>query len=245
MKYAIVSDIHGNLEALETALKEIEREEVKYIFSAGDIVGYGANPEECIEMLRSKGIPSVIGNHDYAVNNVPEEELFNSYARLAIQWTRNTLSKKAKNFLSSLPFSVVKNDFTLFHGTLDKEGPFNYILMPADSELSFQNLTTRVGFFGHSHVAGCFIMGENGIISYRSGIIDCEIAIEEGNKYLINVGSVGQPRDGNPNGAFAIFDTDKRIVLIKRFAYNIVKTSKKIVDAGLPRFLAERLFEGV
>ena len=245
MKYAIISDIHGNLEALETALKEIKKEGVKYIFSAGDIVGYGANPEECIKLIRTKGIPSVMGNHDYAVNNVSEEELFNSYARLAIQWTRNTLSEDAKNFLSSLPFSIVKDDFTLFHGTLDEESPFNYILMPADSELSFQNLTTQVGFFGHSHVAGCFIKGENGIISYRSGIIDCEISIEEGNKYLINVGSVGQPRDGNPNGAFAIFDTDRQIVRIKRFAYDIEKASKKIIDAGLPRFLAERLFEGV
>ncbi len=245
MKYAIISDIHGNLEALETALKEIEKEGIKYIFSAGDIVGYGADPEKCIELIRSRGISSVMGNHDYAVNNTSEEELFNSYARLAIQWTRNTISEDAKNFLSSLPFSVVKDDFTLFHGALDEESPFNYILMPADSELSFQNLTTQVGFFGHSHVAGCFIKSENGIISYRSGIIDCEISIEEGNKYLINVGSVGQPRDGNPNGAFAIFDTDKRIVRIKRFAYDIEKASKKIIDAGLPRFLAERLFEGV
>ncbi len=245
MKYAIISDIHGNLEALGVALKEIKNEGVKYIFSAGDIVGYGANPEECIKLIRTKGISSVIGNHDYAINNVSEEELFNSYARLAIQWTRDILSEDAKNFLNSLPFSLIEEDVTVFHGTLDEESPFNYILMPIDSELSFQNLTTQVGFFGHSHVAGCFVMNENGIISYRSGIIDCEISIKEGNRYLINVGSVGQPRDGNPNGAFAIFDTDRRTVHIKRFAYDIEETSKKIIDAGLPRFLAERLFEGV
>jgi predicted phosphodiesterase len=245
MKYAIISDIHGNLEAFQAALNEIEKAGIKYIFSAGDIVGYGPDPEECIKIIRSRGISSVMGNHDYAVNEVSEEELFNAYARLAIRWTREKLSEEDKTFLKSLPFSLVKDEFTIFHGTLDPEEPFNYILMSDDAELSFKNMKTWVGFFGHSHSAGCFIKDSNGIISYRSGIIDCTIELDPENKYLINVGSVGQPRDGNPNGAFAIFDTDEKTVSIKRFAYDIDKTAKKIIDSGLPRFLAERLYEGV
>ena len=245
MRYGIIADVHGNYEALKKALEVLSNENAEFIYSAGDIVGYGAEPEECVREIRKYAIQSVMGNHDFAVNSIEEEEQFNAYARLAIQWTRSKLSINSRNFLKGLPFFIENGSFTIFHGTLDAEEMFNYILMPEDATLSFKNMKTKIGFFGHSHIAGYFTLNENGLINYRSAYSDCSIILEKENKYLVNVGSVGQPRDGNPMGALAIYDTENSKVEIKRFEYDIEVAAQKIIEAGLPRFLAERLYSGV
>ncbi len=245
MKIAFISDVHGNLTSLNEALKQIKKSGVDLIYSAGDIVGYGPNPEECVKTFLEYNIQSVFGNHDYAVSHPEIDFRFNAYAKLAVQWTREHLSESSKTYLKDLPMFIEEKELTVFHGSLDKESPFSYILMPADAEISFSNMRTQIGFFGHSHVAGCFIKRESGIIDYIPGISGCVLNIHENEKYLINVGSVGQPRDGNPLGSFCIFDTDKKLVEIKRYQYDIDKVYKLIVDSGLPRFLGERLYSGV
>ncbi len=245
MKIGIISDIHGNFVALKEALNLIRSKSVDLIYSAGDIVGYGPHPEECVKLITANAIESVSGNHDYAVNHPEEEDLFNAYARLAIQWTRKKLSVGSKEFLKSLPLFLTKEDFVIFHGTLDRENPFNYILLPDDAELSFLNLERQIGFFGHSHIPGCFIKELHGIITYMPGFSGCKISIEKDKKYLINVGSVGQPRDGNPMGSFSIFNTEERSVEIVRFPYDIDAVYSDVVKEGLPRFLVERLYSGV
>ncbi len=245
MKIGFISDVHGNLVALSEAIKQLKEERVEFIYSSGDIVGYGPDPEQCIEIFKKNNIQSVYGNHDYAVNHPEIDARFNAYARLAVQWTRDHLSSSAKSYLKSLPLFLEKALFTLFHGSLDKQSPFSYILMPADAELSFQNLKTRVGFFGHSHIPGCFIEENNGIINYISGISGCAVHLKETSKYLINVGSVGQPRDGNPAGSFCIFDSEEKSIRIKRFTYDIDTVYSRIVESGLPQFLGERLYSGV
>lgn len=245
MRYAIVSDIHSNLEALNSAVEIIDKMNIDAIFSCGDIVGYGPNPEECVNIIKKLSVDSVVGNHDYAVNHREEEELFNTYARLAIQWTRKALSLESQRFLKNLPLSIEHKDFTIFHGSLDKYNPFYYILSPEDTSVSFKNLKTHIGFFGHSHIAGYFVKSKGNRITYFPCILGCKIHLKPDEKYLINVGSIGQPRDGNPEGAFAIYDAEKQTVEIIRFAYNIETTYNKIVQIGLPRFLGERLFNGV
>ncbi len=245
MRYAIVSDIHSNLEAMNSAVKIIDGMNINAIFSCGDIVGYGPNPEECIALIKGLSASSVAGNHDYAVNHREEEELFNAYARLAIQWTRKVISLESQLFLKNLPFFMEHKDFTIFHGSLDKNNPFDYTLTPQDASLSFRSLKTRIGFFGHSHIAGYFAESKRNGINYFPCISGCKINLQTDKKYIINVGSIGQPRDGNPEGAFAVYDVTKQTVEIIRFTYDMETTYKKIIQAGLPRFLGERLFSGV
>ncbi len=245
MKFGFISDVHGNYDALKVALEILNERSVDFIYSAGDIVGYGPEPEKCVLELRKHSIQSVMGNHDFAVSNLEEESKFNAYAQLAIQWTRDKISEDTRNFLKCLPFSMEGKDFTIFHGSLGKQSSFDYIIVPEDAILSFNNMNTKIGFFGHSHIAGCFIRDKNGFINFRPAYVSCTLKLKEENRYLINVGSVGQPRDGNSMGSLAIFDTTEKNIDIVRFTYDVNAVYKKIVDAQLPRFLGERLFNGV
>jgi predicted phosphodiesterase len=244
MRYGLVSDIHGNFEAFSKALSLIEKAQVDNILGAGDIVGYGPDPSQCIHLVKEYEIKSVLGNHDCAVNNDEEASLFNTYAREAIEWERNNLSYEDLNFLKNLPLTLKENGFIIFHGLLDSVSPFTYILSDYEAWRSFNNMNVNIGFFGHTHIPGAYIMDEKGTIKFISGVKGLRIILEEGKRYLINVGSVGQPRDGNPQGAYTIFDSEKNTVEIHRFFYDIEKTYKKIISAGLPPFLGERLFIG-
>jgi predicted phosphodiesterase len=245
MKYGIISDVHSNLEALDTAISKMKNKGVESIICCGDIVGYGPDPEECITIFKELPIHSVIGNHDYAINCINGEQSFNTYARLAIRWTRKKLSKNSKTFLKNLPFFTEQENFTIFHGTLDEKNPFKYLITAQDAVKNFKNIKTHIGFFGHSHVAGYFMQTENKKINYYSCIEDCKLTLQKDNQYLINVGSVGQPRDGNPEAAFAIYDTSDNTIEIVRFQYDIEAVYKKIIKARLPNFLGDRLFSGV
>ncbi len=245
MKYGIISDIHSNVEALNAAISKMEDKGVESIICCGDIVGYGPDPEECITIFKELPIHSVIGNHDYAINCINEEQSFNTYARLAIRWTRKKLSKNSKTFLKNLPFFSEQENFTIFHGTFDEKNPFKYLITAQDAVKNFTDIKTKIGFFGHSHVAGYFIQTKNKKINYYSCIEGCKLTLQKDNQYLINVGSVGQPRDGNPEAAFAIYDTSGNTIEIVRFQYDIESVYKKIIKAHLPNFLGDRLFSGV
>jgi len=245
MRYAFVSDIHSNFEAFTKALSLIEKANVDKIIGAGDIVGYGSDPENCIKLVRSHLIESVAGNHDYAVNNDEEKNLFNPYAKEAINWTRGVLSQEDLGFLGSLKMTIEEEAFIVFHGFLDSLSPFTYILSDYEAWRSFNNMSVDIGFYGHTHIAGAYIMEDSGNIKFVSGVKGFDINLEETKRYLINVGSVGQPRDGNPNGAYAIFDSGTNRVEIHRFSYDIETTYQKIIKAGLPAFLGERLFSGI
>lgn len=244
MKIGIVSDIHSNLEAFTKALSLLSTFNIEKIYSCGDIVGYGPNPSECISLMQENKIISVKGNHDHTILSEHEEELFNSYARLAIQWTRKVLSKEEKIFLGALPLFLEADGFTFFHGMYQKSSPFRYTISDYDAWLSLKDLNTQIGFFGHSHIAGIYAMRSDGSVYFIPATRGLKLALDKNEKYIINIGSVGQPRDGNPDGAYGIFDTENNTVEIKRFSYNIEKTYKKIIEAGLPAFLGERLFIG-
>ncbi len=240
MKYAIISDIHSNLEAFYKVIEAVKEEKVnKYLF-VGDIVGYGANPSECIAELKKLDCIAVAGNHDWGTVELTSIENFNSYAQEAIKWTIEKLHKKDKEFLKSLTLVQKIDDITLVHSTLEQPEKWEYIRSTFQAHKSIDLQETTIVFAGHSHVPITFweTAGIKGPTRFTK---EETIKIQDGYKYFINVGSVGQPRDGNPKSSYAIYDKENKVVEIKRVEYDIKKTQEKIFDAGLPRSLGERL----
>ena len=239
MRYGVLSDIHGNLEALRAVLDALREEDVDSYVCLGDIVGYGANPRECLELIRRLDPATVAGNHDYGVAGLTEISYFNSDAREAVLWTQNQLEEKDKKFLAELEPVHNFPGFTIVHATLKAPEEWNYILSTYEAHQNFQLLTTCLLFVGHSHVP--IIFEKNAGCRYYTRET---VNLEEGRKYIINVGSVGQPRDGDPRASFALYDTESQVVRVRRVEYNITGAMKKIVESGLPEKLAWRLSLG-
>lgn len=240
MRYGIYSDIHANLEALQAVFARLEQEKVDQYICLGDIVGYGANPKECIQMVLEKKSLVIAGNHDYAVAGKLNLEFFNHFAREAAIWTRKQLNNEEKQFLANLDLvQVVQDVLTIVHGTLNFPEMFDYIQTSYDAHLSLELLETPVCFFGHSHVPVTFLQGPTVSFSMEE-----EITIEKNRKTLINVGSVGQPRDENPMASCAVYDSELGNVTIHRVEYDIEGAIEKIINAGLPEILGERLRYG-
>jgi len=241
LRYGIFSDIHSNLEALDAVIGAYRKEKIDKYLCAGDVVGYAANPKECIEKIRTLAMITVAGNHDWASVNLFSTDYFNPLAKEAVYWTTCNLDEQGRYFLEVLPLVYKNEDLTLVHGTLDGPGDFDYMTDGYIASKTFELLETDICFVGHTHVPGVFIKSKNSHIEYREG---SNIDIKEENKYIINVGSVGQPRDGNPQAAYCIYDTEKKNVQIQRISYDIQATRKKIIAEGLPGFLGERLLVG-
>lgn len=240
MRVAVLGDIHGNFDALSAVLSEIDSEGIEAIFCVGDIVGYGAEPSECLAEVRGREIPTVAGNHDYAVVGHVSHEYFNPEAGETVLWTLSVLSDDDKAFLSDLPLVFEHEDFSLVHSTLVNPGSFDYILTVADAAASFDALRKRCAFFGHSHIAGAFFREDKTVVPVE----EAQFTLPTDGKALVNVGSVGQPRDGNPAAAYAVCDPESGLVEIRRVPYDVDTASRKIVEAGLPRVNAYRLFLG-
>lgn len=242
MRYALFGDIHGNLEALETVMAEYDREGIDEYICLGDIVGYGANPRQCLDIVREKCASGLVvaGNHDHAICGKLNIDFFNSYARQAVLWTREQLEQSDIDYLHALEL-VKKLDpaLTVVHGTLNFPEMFDYITTSYDAHLTLELLETPVCFLGHSHVPVTFFSGPTVTFSMES-----EVEIRPDRKTLVNIGSVGQPRDENPKASYAIYDTDQQKVWVKRIDYDIEKAGAKIIAAGLPEILAERLKYG-
>ncbi len=240
MRYAIFYDIHSNLEAFERVLSAYEVENIDKYLCVGDIVGYGANPKECIKIIQDRKIATIAGNHDWASIGKFSIEYFNPYAKDAVLWTQKIIDTCEIDFLNSLDLICREDDFCLVHGTLLKPGDFDYMFDLKDAENSFNILDSSICFVGHTHVSGVFIKdGEN--ISYsRKNTIN----IHPQRKYIINVGSIGQPRDGDSRASFCIYDNKEKAIQIKRTEYDIKSTQTKIINAGLPLPLAMRLSLG-
>jgi len=241
MRYGIFSDIHANLEALESVLAAYQDQNIDCYLCGGDIVGYAADPNQCCQLVEQHAQNSVAGNHDYGCIGAVSMDYFNQVAKEAVIWTKSHLDKKNSSYLKSLPLVFKNKDLTLAHATLDEPGDFNYLFDGFTAWKNFRIQDTPVCFVGHTHVPGVFVYKNKKDIEYLK---QDEIVISKRNRYIVNVGSVGQPRDGNPLACYCIYDSTKARVLIKRAKYNIKKAKKKIIQAGLPRFLAERLGAG-
>ena len=245
MRYAVLSDIHGNLPALERVLEEIGRAGVEGILCLGDVVGYGAFPNECCEKLRELGATVVRGNHDEAAVRPGKEMWFTAAARACILWTREVLTEENKLFLANLKPRLRVDDMTMCHGSyLD---PDFYTTTPREAMLTFRVLDTPVCLYGHTHYAEWFEYrpGEDDLPMEFPATQGGEVEMREGVLYMINPGAVGQPRDGNPRAAFGIIDLDARRFEFHRVEYDIRRAQNAIIEAGLPQAMAARLGAGI
>ena len=241
MRYGIFSDIHSNLEALNAVLAAYKDEAVDTYLCIGDLVGYAANPKECIEKVKAITGVIVAGNHDWAAADLFGLNYFSPLAKEAIIWTKGNLGKEQRYFLGSLKLVYRNEDLALVHATLDNPGEFEYMDDEYMAGKSFELMQENICFTGHTHVVGVFIQDRAGRIHYHE---DDSADIDPENKYIINVGSVGQPRDLNPKAAYSIYDTEKKNVRIKRVDYDIRTAKNKIDAAGLPEVLGQRLLKG-
>ncbi|MBU0633779.1 MAG: metallophosphatase family protein [Candidatus Omnitrophica bacterium] len=240
MRYAIFSDIHGNLEALHAVFKAYKDERIDKFICLGDIVGYGANPNECVTYVRSTDSACVAGNHDCAAVDINRAGAFNNNAYQAILWTAGQLEEKAKIYLKGLKLVYEDKEVICLHGTLDAPGNFDYMFSIEDAVLTFKRMKKSICFVGHTHIPMIFYS-----LGTKTGIIEQpQVMLSRAAKYICNVGSIGQPRDRHADAAYCVYDAGKKLVEIKRIAYNISQTQEKIIRAGLPEFLANRLEKG-
>jgi predicted phosphodiesterase len=239
MKFAIIADIHGNLEALRVVLEDIKQQKCTHYACLGDVVGYNANPKECLDIVRAMNIPCVKGNHDEYCSTDGPLEGFNPAAAEAVRWTRRQLTEDDKHWLNELKYWRIIINFTLVHATLDGPQRWGYVFEKLAAAASFTYQNTAVCFFGHTHVPVAFIRDS----MVRGGTYS-KFKIEPGKKYFVNVGAVGQPRDNNPKAAYVVYDVDEGTIELRRLDYDIPAAQKKILDAGLPPRLAERLAFG-
>lgn len=246
MRIGILGDIHSNLEALTNVIEAMRSERVDHWVQVGDIVGYGPDPRPCLDLVQAQHCTVCMGNHDAAVVGHLDTDYFNAYARIAIEWTRAQLRTQDVDFLRGLPLVVKHHEYTLVHGTLHMPELFGYVLTQVEAKESMRLQETRMSFVGHSHVPAVYIQ-RNGNENDLEVVYDSELELDLGDatKVLMNVGSVGQPRDEDPRAAYALYDTDRKTIAIRRVSYDIRTTQTKIRAAGLPDVLADRLALGV
>ncbi len=247
MKYGVISDIHGNLVALEAVLEELKSFEVDRFICPGDVVGYGPNPAECITRVRNLDAVVVLGNHDAAVCAEMDIGWFNPFAREAIIWTRDQLSENDIKWLKMLPLTYDFDQYIVVHSSLAEPQAFHYIQSTSDAKICFEHMDSlRACIIGHSHVAEVYVREEGKSAIQRIAMQDGgELRLECDYRYILNCGSVGQPRDGNPYAACALFDTDTMVFQIRRVPYDIREVQLRMRKVGLPDILIERLEYGV
>ena len=246
MRYLILSDIHSNDEALAAVLARVRRKRFDRVVVLGDFVGYGANPNHVIDRIRRLKRPRVMirGNHDKVVAGLDPGDLFNPIALAAARWTTGKLTPQNRKFLEALPVgpATVDGGFLICHGSPRDEDA--YIFSDRDAFLNFREHDASVCFFGHSHIPSVFTLEPHGI---RVEVVVGErvrLKLHRDRRYLVNPGSVGQPRDRNPAAAYAIYDSSARVVHFDRVPYDAGKAREKIHRAGLPQMLGDRLLVG-
>lgn len=240
MRIAVISDIHSNLLALEAVIHEIEQLWVDKIICLGDIVGYGPAPNECVNLIRQKAEICLMGNHDWAVLGRENLAYFNTFAREAVLWSQKHISSATEVYLRQLEFEHKEENCTFVHSAPFEPHAWTYVLNKNDAQFQFDFLQTQICFVGHTHVAGIF--------SKRSEIVNFNIEesinLEDDAKYIINVGSVGQPRDFDPRASFGIIDTEDKFFEFRRVIYDIESTQFTMEKVGLPQYLIDRLAYG-
>ena len=241
MKWALLSDVHGNLEAFQAVVQDLRGQGAEQIAFLGDAVGYGADPNECLELLRELTEWVVAGNHDYGAVELTDIETFNPAAQAAILWTREKLFMENIAYLRRLPLTRQREGITFVHATPNEPGQWNYIFTFPEAEEGFWAMTGDLAFVGHSHRPMILAQGSD----KKMEVLNHEEAtLKEEIRYIINAGSVGQPRDGNPLAAYGLYDDVARKFMLRRVPYDIQAAQRKILKAGLPPSLAHRLTRG-
>jgi predicted phosphodiesterase len=240
VRYAVVSDVHSNIEALDAVFAQL-RDDDK-LLCLGDIVGYGPNPNECVEKIRARATATVLGNHDVAAIDNFGLAYFNPAAREAMKWTQGVLTPENLAWLDGLGYEFRMPEFLLVHGA--PVNYFEYVLDKAAAARAFAATDAPLIFIGHTHIAEVYALKPDGAIEHAHLQQGGEVKLLPGMRYLINVGSVGQPRDLNPRSSFGFYDSDAQTVTVTRVEYPIAQVQEKIVSAHLPDALARRLLVG-
>jgi len=241
MKIGFFSDVHGNYEALKACVSDFKREKIKKLFFLGDVVGYGPEPNKCIETIEKKAEVKLLGNHDAAAIGLLSTDYFNQYAQASMGYTSSILSDKNLQRLRLFHMEAAYDIFKMVHASPKEPSAWGYILDIEDAEESFKYFEQQVCVIGHSHRPAIFK-------KYKTN--RCELAahdfvkIDDDYRYIINIGSIGQPRDGDPRASYMIYDSDDQIMSIKRVEYDYEKTQERMRKADLPRFLIDRIAVG-
>ena len=245
MKIGILSDIHSNLEALKEIYATLVYEGCEHIYCLGDVIGYGPNPKECINFIRTKNIKTILGNHDQYVIDINSDWPIKSYAKDAILWTRSQLGQQDFEWLRCLPMKIEEHNLTFIHASLDDTliPSWPYILDTVTAGRHFFFQKTPICFFGHVHIPLLYSIGASKRVELDL-LRTTSLTQNSGTKYLINVGSVGQPRDSDDRASAVVFDTDSFFVKLLRITYDVKTTYDKILSSDLPAILADRLLTG-
>lgn len=241
MRIGVFSDIHGNLEALTEVLDALKKESVDRFICIGDLVGYGPDPNACIEKVMEISDAVVAGNHDYAAVDRISTADFNENAARSIEWTKANLNPDSAHVLHGLPMVFEYGDITAVHATPESPAEWHYILSEKDAKKSLAASPTLICLVGHTHVPVIFVQDPEGGVSLRQ---DHQIRFRSGEKYLINAGSVGQPRNGDARAVYGVLDTEEGEFRFGFSEYPVEKVQQKMTKAGLPRWLIERLALG-
>ncbi len=250
MRYLILSDIHANWEALQAVRAHVRRKRFDRVVFLGDAVGYGASPNPVLNWLRELRPPAIAvrGNHDRVCAGLDSAEYFNRYARDASAWTLEHLEERNLEYLRNLPEGPIElaEDIAVCHGSSVDEDA--YIFSAYDAQLAFESSPHSLIFFGHTHVPSLFVLREdNGRHTLKARLLTGRrlvLDLEENCRYLVNPGSVGQPRDRDPRAAYALFDADQRRLYLYRVSYRAAIARRRILNAGLPPVLGDRLLYG-
>ena len=245
MRYGILSDIHGNLEALDAVLEAMAGERIGHYLCLGDIVGYGASPNACLDRVTGLTTDVIAGNHDHAAIGKLDISTFNPYAAEAALWTRQQLSPDGRRYLGGLPYVRRYDDLFIVHASPVRPEEWTYLTSPWQADEAFEAMPAGVALctLGHTHTPMIFERrdAEDRSRQIPSSALELALELASDRRYIVNVGSVGQPRDGDPRAAYCVYDTEMKRIEIKRVPYDLETAQRKIRKAGLPDLLAERL----
>ncbi|MCK5451479.1 MAG: metallophosphoesterase family protein [Candidatus Omnitrophica bacterium] len=240
MKFIVFADIHGNIQAFNSVARGFSRHDKSEIICVGDIVGYGADPEGCIDLVRELGAKCVLGNHDAALVKKVDITRFNQYAAQAILWTEKNISQRGLDYLDGLDLVFGNEYFDVVHGSLNDPERFEYLLDKTDARRTFKVLKQKICFVAHTHIPMVF--------SYSKCLVERlpgkTFILDKDARYVVNVGSVGQPRDNDPRACYCTYDTDKQEVSFHRLEYDVEAARDAILKEGLPVSNGNRLIYG-
>ena len=240
LKVAFLSDIHGNIQALQSVLKDLDAKSVQHLASLGDVVGYGGNPNECLDLVKTRCRYSVYGNHEMALIRNEVASCYRLEVRSSLEFHKSILSPENLNYIGSLPVLIEEPNFTATHGSLNSPTEFEYIFTKEDADRHFAKQKTRIAFCAHTHTPGIWTHQKD----HTDFTIAKNIILKESGKYLINVGSVGQPRDGDARACYVIFDPTEQRVEFFRISYDVKEAAKAVLLCGGSPSFASRLFLG-
>jgi predicted phosphodiesterase len=241
MKLALISDIHGNLEALEAVLKDIESQGVDRIHCLGDVIGYGCDPVPCLHLVAERCEVKLMGNHEYAAIGVLPDEAMNIHARQSIHWTITKLTDREISLIAGFELTARQEDRLFVHSSPFEPDDWHYILTPEEATEAFEHTDSRLVFHGHTHLPVIFCLTPAGRIRT---VVAHDFDPDEDSRYLINVGSVGQPRDNDPRASYVVYDAQEDTICYRRVEYDISATQAKMCRAEMPQTLIDRLQAG-